>query len=110
LEKNLGTEWVHHWHEGLPRQLDTPGGLNIPEILRLWTFAKGLDMIEFGKMRYNLLGKADHWFPGEKATTVDDEALKPHLANSPFANEIPSILRDAHKLLNAEDEKRLSES
>jgi len=110
LEKNLGTEWVHHWHEGLPRQIDTPGGLNIPEILRLWTFATGLDMVEFGKMRYNLLGNAEHWFPGEKAATVDDEALKPFLANSPFANEIPGILRDAHALLNEEDEKRLSES
>ncbi len=110
LEKNLGTEWVHHWHEGLPRQVDTPGGLNIPEILRLWTFTKGLDMVEFGRMRYNLLGQADHWFPGEKAATVDDEALKPHLANSPFASEIPGILRDAHALLNAEPEQRLSES
>ncbi len=110
LEKNLGTEWVHHWHEGLPRQIDTPGGLNIPEILRLWTFATGLDMVEFGKMRYNLLGNAEHWFPGEKAATVDDEALKPFLSNSPFANEIPGILRDAHALLNEEDEKRLSES
>ncbi len=110
LEKKLGAEWVHHWHEDLPRQVDTPGGLNIPEILRLWTFAKGLDMVEFGKMRYNLLGQADHWFPGEKAATVDDEALKPLLENSRFAREIPGILRDAHALLNAEDQKRQSES
>ncbi len=110
LEKELGAEWLHHWHEGLPRQVDTPGGINIPEILRLWTYAKGLDMIEFGKMRYNLLGNAEHWFPGQKATTVDAEVLKPFLANSPFADQIPGILRDAHALLNAEDQKRISES
>ena len=111
LEKELGAKWVHHWHEGLPRQVDTPGGINIPEILRLWTYAKGLDMVEFGKLRYNLLGGAGgHWFPGEKAIQVDEEALKPLLENSPFAEEIPGILRDAHKLLNAEDLKRLSES
>jgi predicted aldo/keto reductase-like oxidoreductase len=110
LEKNLGTEWTHHWHEGLPRQIDTPGEINIPEILRLWTYAKGLDMVEFGKMRYNLMGNAGHWFPGQKAENVDEEALKPFLEKSPFAKEIPGILRDAHKLLNAEEKKRLSES
>ena len=110
LEKELGTDWVHHWHERLPRQVDTPGGINIPEILRLWTFAKGLDMVEFGKMRYNLLGSADHWFAGEKAADFKDEDLAPLLGQSRFAKEIPGILREAHALLNAEDLKRLSES
>lgn len=110
LEKELGADWAHHWHEGLPRQVDTPGGINIPEILRLWTFAKGLDMVEFGKMRYNLMGNAGHWFPGTNAATVDDEALKPFLVNSPFADKIPGILREAHALLFDEPKKRLSES
>jgi predicted aldo/keto reductase-like oxidoreductase len=110
MEKELGADWVHHWHEGLPRQVDTPGGINIPEVLRLWTFAKGLDLVEFGKMRYNLLGNAEHWFPGEKAAQIDAEALKPHLEASPFADRIPDILREAHALLNDAPKKRLSES
>lgn len=110
LEKELGADWAHHWHEGLPRQVDTPGGINIREILRLWTFAKGLDMVEFGKMRYNLMGNAGHWFPGVNAAHVDEEALKPFLVNSPFAKKIPGILREAHALLFDEPKKRLSES
>ena len=110
LEKALGADWVHHWHEGLPRQADTPGELNIPEILRLWTYAKGLDLIEFGKMRYNLMGQAGHWFPGQPAVDVNDEVLKPFLKNSPFADRIPAILREAHALLFDAPKKRLSES
>jgi len=32
------------------------------EILRLWTYAKSLDLVAWGKMRYNLLGQADIGF------------------------------------------------
>ncbi len=110
LEKKLGTEWAHHWHEGLPHPDDVPGQINIAEILRLWTFAKGLDMIDFGKMRYNLIRNAGHWFPGQKAADFKNEDLAPVLEKSPFAADIPGILRDAHALLNAEEQKRLSET
>jgi len=110
LEKELGAQWVHHWHEGLPRWADTPGEINIPETLRLWTYAKGLDMVEFGKMRYNMMGNSGHWAPGQKAEKIDDEALRFLIGNSPFAKEIPNILRDAHALLNDKPKKRLSES
>lgn len=110
LEKQLGTDWVQHWHEGLPRWQETPGNINIPEILRLWTFAKGLDLVEFGKMRYNLMGQAEHWFPGQQAAEFKDEDLKPFLEKNRFASRIPEILREAHALLHDAPEKRLSES
>lgn len=110
LEKTFGADWPHHWHEGLPRWQDTPGEINIPEILRLWTYAKGLDMVAFGKMRYNLMGNAGHWFGGMPAADFKDEDLKPVLAKSRFADRIPSILREAHALLYDEPKKRLSES
>jgi len=110
LENDLGAEWMHRWHEGLPHYTETPGNINVKEILRLWTFFKGLDLIEFAKMRYNLLGHAEHWFPGQQAVEVDgrDWAC---LAGSPFADRIPSILKESHELFHVNVEaKRLSES
>ena len=71
----------------------------VSEILRLWTFAKGLDMVDFGKMRYNLLGNAAHWFPGKSAAEMDPEAVRQAVSASPFADRIPGILQEAHDLL-----------
>ena len=110
MKKTLGADWVHHWHEGLPRWQETPGEINIPEILRLWTYAKGLDMTAFGRMRYNLMGQAEHWFPGQQVAEFKNEDLKPVLEKSRFADRIPEILREAHAMLHEAPKKRLSES
>lgn len=110
LADELGSDWLHHWHEGLPHFADTPGSINVREILRLWTFSNGLDLLEWAKMRYNLLGNADHWFPGSQATDIDRHDWS-CLAGSPFADRIPAILKEAHALFYVEKEaKRLSES
>jgi hypothetical protein len=106
----LGEDWLKTWELGLPAPEETPGNINIPTILWLRNLAIAYDMVEYGQMRYNLLGNGGHWFPGKNAAEVGKYDLGQCLASSPHAAKIPSLLAETHQLLGGAPVRRLSQS
>lgn len=109
LEQKLGREWMASWSEGLPAWGRAPGGVNVREILRLYNLAVGLDLLQYGRQRYNLLENGGHWFPGSPATKLDDHAWQEALQTSPHAELVIERLGEAHRLLAGEAQKRLQQ-
>ena len=103
-------EWVKTWKVGLPHYEETPGQVNIPIILWLRNLALAYDMVDYARMRYNLLGNGSHWFPGGKADRIERLNLTSCLVNSPHRESIPHLLREADSLLGGQEIKRLSQS
>jgi len=110
LNRVQGADWMRRWWVGLPEYLNVPGEVNIVEILRLWTYAKPLELREWARFRYNMLGNADHWFPGEHVAKLDPAQVGAAVAGSPFADRILPILQEAHALYHDAPVKRLSQS
>ena len=109
--KAVGADWAERWQEGLPEPEETPGGLNIPVMLRLRNLALAFDMVEYAKMRYNLLGSGGTWFPGKRVKEPSDiDAIAPALEKSPFADRIIPLLHEAHAMLVGEEKKRLQQN
>jgi uncharacterized protein len=106
----LGEDWVKTWETNLPSFEETPGQVNIPVILWLLNLAIAYDLVDYGKMRYNLLGNGSHWFPGNKADRLHELDLRKCLANTPHADKILHKLAQAHEMLAGAEIKRLSKS
>jgi uncharacterized protein len=108
MTESLGGDWVQNWDKGLPDYTETPDEINIASILWLYNLAKGLDLVDYAQMRYNLLGSGGTWFPGNKAANV--KKLAPQIIElcktngSPFAERILEILAEAHAMLNVCEE------
>lgn len=108
--ETLGEDWVKTWETNLPTWEKTPEQINIRVILWLLNLALAYDMIEYSKMRYNLLGNGNSWFPGNKADKLAELDLRECLVNSPHAEKIPQMLAKAEEILGGAEVKRLSQS
>jgi predicted aldo/keto reductase-like oxidoreductase len=109
----VGEDVADHFRDGLPVWDDgeNAGYINTHVVLWLRNLALAYDMIEYGKMRYNLLGNGGHWFAGLNAghlDTMTEERLQQAFKKSPFADRVAGWLREAHKMLGGEGVKRLS--
>jgi len=109
---SVGEELADRYAQGLPAWQNSPGYMNLPAMLWLRNLVLAYDMLEYGKMRYNLLGNGGHWFPGLNAAHVDELELdlEKALAESPFKDKIPQWLRETHALLYEAPKLRLSQS
>lgn len=110
LIEQVGECYAKTWHLGLPRYDQTPGRVNIPFILLLRNLVLAYDLLDYARGRYNLLGNAGNWLPGQRADKVDAKTLQPYLIHSPHRERIPALLQEAHRLLSGAEVKRLSQS
>ena len=105
----VGKEIADRFDEGLPSWESSPGFMNIGLMLRLRNLHLAYDMTDYCKNRYNLLGNGGHWLPGSNAAQLHRLDLTNALKNSPFAEQIPTWLRETHTLLCEKPKKQLSE-
>ena len=110
VAQTCGEDWFETWHIGIPKWSDLPQGINVKDTVRLWTWAKAVDLVDFGKWRYNMLGNTSHWFPGNTVKTHDKKAMREALSDSPHADRIMEILEEVQTIFADTPVKRLSQS
>ena len=85
--------------------LPCPHGVPIPALLRLRNLAVGHGMTTFASERYNLIGRAGHWW--EELNAEACQACGACLPRCPHELPIPALLADTHRRLSAAPRRRL---
>ncbi len=85
--------------------LPCPSEIPIPEILRLRNISIGYGQLEFAKERYNLIGRAGHWWEEKNASFC--LGCNECIPKCPSKLNIPELLKQTHKLLIEKPKKRL---
>jgi predicted aldo/keto reductase-like oxidoreductase len=106
----VGEEVAQNPAAGVPPWHRCPGYINVATILWLRSLVLAYDLVEYAKMRYNLLGNGGHWFPGLNAAHAGELDFAAALAASPLKEQIPGWLREMHELLVDAPKTRLSQS
>ena len=85
--------------------LPCPSEIPIPEILRLRNISMGYGQLEFAKERYNLIGRAGHWWEEKNASFCLE--CNECIPKCPSQLNIPDLLKQTHNLLSEKPKKRL---
>jgi len=94
--KALGDRYARHWSEGLREFHEMPGKINVRRILWLRNLVVAYDLLDFAQERYMSMSPDDIWVPGARAENFRDEDVLAALPDSPFRDQIPALLREAH--------------
>ena len=87
------------WQQ-LPLWYKTPGYMNIGYILWLYNIARGWDLLEYARNRYQLLGVQLAWVPGTDAAAAGRYNLNEISSSVGMSGEkLTEMLQDAHELL-----------
>ncbi len=85
--------------------LPCPSEIPIPQILLLRNISIGYGQLEFAKERYNLIGRAGHWWEEKNASFC--LGCNECIPKCPSNLNIPDLLKQTHNLLVDKPKKRL---
>jgi predicted aldo/keto reductase-like oxidoreductase len=95
----VGETFARQWFEGLREWHDLPGKINVRRILWLRNLVLAYGLLDFAQERYMAMSPDDIWVPGARAAEFADADITAALPDSPFRQQIPAMLREAHAQL-----------